>query len=381
MSSSLAGAPAFMGDGQINIGDGGLKVETSDGILKDSSILDGKIPTDGDVTNGKPVDGAASNGNAKLAASNGKIASDGPLGVTSTPKSNGHTTNGSAQHSNGSAKPKPDHKDIINRGTYGSNLAGTATFVGLRALDPLLQYQILAHGWGESLLHKLGKATIPLYIAGTPVSSMMHETGIRALDAIGLPLPRLILLAMAAGSSAKQIFWLLRTSKEELGPSAALAVSGYNSVINSLASFLLVTVSTSASLATPRVRLPGTTLTLSLPTVLGSIMYVAGMALETLPEIRRRKFKDDPANKGRICNTGLWGKARHINYGGYTLWRTGYALAAGGWTAGAVVAAWHLYTFAYSSIEIMNKYMTDKYGDQWVKYQKEVPYKLFPGIY
>ncbi|KAK0636477.1 hypothetical protein B0T17DRAFT_485335 [Bombardia bombarda] len=269
--------------------------------------------------------------------------------------------------------------DLIQRGVYKSNPAGTATFVGLRALDPLLQYQILARGWGSSLVTKLGGTTIPLYASGT--SSMMHETGVALLDSVSLPLPRLILLAMAVGSTVKQIFWLLYTSKEEFPPSAAVSVSIYNTVVNSIASLLLVTAATSAALSTPRVGSSSSGLSVSLPTAVGSVMYVVGMALETIPEIQRRNFKDDPRNKGRICNEGLWGKARHINYGGYTLWRTGYALAAGGWTAGLGMAAWSFWTFAYRSIGIMDEYMSGRYKEQWAQYKTDVPYLLFPGIY
>ncbi|KAK3687434.1 hypothetical protein B0T22DRAFT_478754 [Podospora appendiculata] len=272
-------------------------------------------------------------------------------------------------------------KDLIQRGVYKSNPLGTATFIGLRSLDPFLQYQILAHGWGSSLLTKLGLSTIPLYASGTPVATMMHETGIRLLDSLNLPLPRLILLAMATGSTLKQIFWLTCTSKEEFPPRAAATVSAYNTFVNSLASMLLISTATSAALSTPLVTIPGTSLSVSLPTAVGAAMYAVGMALETVPEIQRRRFKDAPENRGRICDAGPWGWARHINYGGYTIWRTGYAVAAGGWTAGAVVAAWHLWTFAFRSIGLMDEYMSGRYAERWAQYKKDVPWLLFPGIY
>ena len=111
------------------------------------------------------------------------------------------------------------------------------------------------------------------------------------------------------------------------------------------------------------------------------MLYIAGIGLETVSEIKRKHFKEDPHNKGQICDTGLWGKARHINYGGYTIWRTGYALAAGGWVAGAAVGAWHYWNFAYRSIDLMDEYMSGKYKEKWAKYKKDVPWKLFPGVY
>lgn len=189
---------------------------------------------------------------------------------------------------------------------------------------------------------------------------------------------------MATGSSIKQIFWLLRTSREEFTPSTAVSVSIYNTLVNSLASLLILAIPTSASLYPTRVSIPFPylgTLTLPLPMAIGTAMYISGISIETASEIHRKKFKDKPSNEGEICDTGLWAKARHVNYAGYTLWRTGYALAAGGWIAGAVVAAWHGWVFAKRSIGLMDDYMTSKYKEKWEKYKKDVPWKLVPLFY
>lgn len=270
--------------------------------------------------------------------------------------------------SSSAEKPKSfKSHDLITRGVYRSNPVGTATFIGLRALDLPLQYQILAHGWGESLVNKLGQYTIPL----TPWATSLTT----------LPLPRQILLFMATGSTLKQIYWLLFLSKEEFPASAAIPVSIYNTLVNSLNSLLLVTAATSAASLSPTLHIPGIEQTLSLPVVLGTVMYVTGILTETVSEIQRKTFKDDPKNKGKICNTGMWGWARHANYAGYTVWRSGYCLAAGGWFAAAGMAAWHAWTFYKRSIPILDDYMSDRYGEQWKKYKADVPYMLFPGIY
>ena len=110
-------------------------------------------------------------------------------------------------------------------------------------------------------------------------------------------------------------------------------------------------------------------------------MYISGMAIETLTERTRKKFKDDEKNDGKLCREGLWNKARHINYGGYTLWRAGYAMAAGGWIPALGVAAFHIWHFVSRSTVFMSEYMQSRYGEQWEKYKKEVPYLLIPGIY
>jgi protein-S-isoprenylcysteine O-methyltransferase Ste14 len=255
------------------------------------------------------------------------------------------------------------HKEFIQRGSYASNPLGTATFVGLRSLDPYLQYQILTHG--TAIVSKLGLASLPSLGASSLAS---------------LPLPSRLLLAMAAGSTVKQIFWLLYLCREEFIPRVALSVSIYNSLLNSLMSLFLVTAASSAALSTPLVRIPGTTQTVALPIALGTAMYAVGIVAETVAEVQRKRFKDDPANKGKICTTGLWSWARHANYGAYTIWRVGYALAAGSWPAAALVAAWHGWTFSMKSIPELDDYMIGRYDEQWKKYKKDVPYVLFPGI-
>lgn len=254
-------------------------------------------------------------------------------------------------------------KDFIRRGSYASNPLGTATFVGLRSLDPYLQYQILTHG--SAIVSKLGLAAVP---------------SLSASSLANLPVASRLLLAMSTGSAIKQIFWLLNLSREEFVPATAISVSIYNSLVNSIMSLLLVTTASSATLSTPLVRIPGTAQSVSLPIAVGTALYAIGITTETVAELQRKRFKDDPANKGKICTTGLWGWARHINYGAYAVWRLGYALAAGSWPAAALVGAWHGWYFVKMSIPELDGYMEGRYGGQWQKYKKDVPYTMFPGI-
>lgn len=268
--------------------------------------------------------------------------------------------------------------DLIHRGVKQPSPAGTATFVGLRALDPFLQHQLLAQGLGASFLAKLGLTTIPLSAA------VVTRTGIKLIDRLGLPLERLLLIGMSVGSATKQIFWLTYLSEEEFPTSSALAVSAYNTVCNSINSLLFLAAATSAARSTKPFTLPrpgSPDSRLALPVALGALLYVVGMVLETGSEYQRKKFKQDPAHKGKLCRTGLWSWARHINYGGYTLWRTGYALAAGGWIAGGVVALLQAGNFASSGTVSLDSYMSMKYKDQWGRYKEDVPWKLLPGVY
>lgn len=60
----------------------------------------------------------------------------------------------------------------------------------------------------------------------------------------------------------------------------------------------------------------------------GLLVWALGIALETVADVQKTRFKANPANKGRFINTGLWSRSRHPNYfGEITLW-VGVAIIA-----------------------------------------------------
>jgi protein-S-isoprenylcysteine O-methyltransferase Ste14 len=245
-----------------------------------------------------------------------------------------------------SDRPQPSKGDghIIPRGVKKSNPLGTGLFVGLRALDPLLQYGILTHSIGSTLLAKVGLQQLPL--------GLRTNTG-TVIDSLGLSPYRLILLGMATGSALKQIYWLLVTSEEEFPPSASIAVSVFNSFGNTLNSLAFTSALTSASLASNE-TFPQT------PLIVGTVLYTVGILTEAISETQRRSFKRDPKNKGKPFTGGLFSAARHINYTGYTFWRVGYAIAAGGWTLGAIIASLSIWKFTTDSVPALDKYCTER---------------------
>jgi steroid 5-alpha reductase family enzyme len=70
--------------------------------------------------------------------------------------------------------------------------------------------------------------------------------------------------------------------------------------------------------------------------LIGVTLFAAGFLFEVVADWQLARFKRDPANKGRILQTGLWSRSRHPNYFGEALlwWGIGLlAFPAGGWTA------------------------------------------------
>lgn len=264
--------------------------------------------------------------------------------------------------------PKQIPGDLIQRGLKKPSPAGTLTFIGLRFLDPILQYQLLAGGWGPALLSKVGVASA--------VSAGALTTGISSLDSLGLSLPQLVILSMATGSALKQVFWLLYLSKESFPAPAALAVAAFNTVSNSANTLLFLAAATS-SLSQP--KFPGTDIPYTV--AIGAALYALGMSLETVSEYQRKVFKDSPESSGKVMRTGLWAWARHINYGGYALWRGAYSFAASGWIGGLAVGAFQASDFINRAIPVLDTYCTERYGEQWVSFKKDVRWALLPGIY
>jgi len=66
----------------------------------------------------------------------------------------------------------------------------------------------------------------------------------------------------------------------------------------------------------------------------GVALWAFGFGFETIGDWQLARFKANPANRGRVLDSGLWRYTRHPNYfGEATLWWGFYliALAGGGW--------------------------------------------------
>jgi steroid 5-alpha reductase family enzyme len=81
---------------------------------------------------------------------------------------------------------------------------------------------------------------------------------------------------------------------------------------------------------------------------IGVAAALAGIAFESIGDAQLARFRADPANKGKVLDTGLWRYTRHPNYFGDTLtWWGLWLIAAdlGPWVALASVAGPVFLTF------------------------------------
>ena len=63
-------------------------------------------------------------------------------------------------------------------------------------------------------------------------------------------------------------------------------------------------------------------------TAIGLVVWVVGLGMEAIADAQKRRFRADPANKGRFIGRGLWSWSRHPNYFGEILLWVGVAIVA-----------------------------------------------------
>ena len=227
---------------------------------------------------------------------------------------------------------------------------GTSIFVGLRAADTVLQYSILQRGWGSQFIKALGGSVVPFAPPREP-----------ALAYFGLgPYPA-ILSTLVLGSFTKHVVWIFGISEQEMTPTAALVIGAVNVALNTLNTVFSIWTVTSAApqMATQSASIKDV-ITSSPTLMFGLGLYCTGMLTELASELDRKRFKDKPENKGKPYGGGLWSWATNINYGGFTLWRTGYAISAAGLPWGLAIGALFFYDFTSRAIPVLDGYCTDK---------------------
>ncbi|KAI5776470.1 hypothetical protein EDC01DRAFT_792082 [Geopyxis carbonaria] len=240
------------------------------------------------------------------------------------------------------ATTKPPTDPFI-RGIYRPSPLASTLFVALRTLDPLLQYTLTTTPLLLPLLSHL--------ITISPPSTSLSPRGT-------------VLLSMSALNALKQLLWLLHLSREPLSLSSALSIGAANFILGAAMSALYLTTSPS----------PATV-------AAGALLYYAGLAVETGSELQRKAFKDDPANRGRPFTGGLFAWARHVNLGAYAVARAGYAVAAGGWVAGALVGGVFAWDFVGRAVGVLDGYCEGRYGEEWRQFRRRTRWWLIPGVY
>jgi protein-S-isoprenylcysteine O-methyltransferase Ste14 len=113
----------------------------------------------------------------------------------------------------------------------------------------------------------------------------------------------------------------------------------------------------------------------------GAAVHAAAAAVELAAELQRKRFKDDPGNRGRLCTSGPWGVVRHPNFAMNVLYGAAYGFATGGLLFVGFPVAMYVGNFVTNAIPPKETYLKGKYGEQWERYKRVVRWKLCPGVY
>jgi steroid 5-alpha reductase family enzyme len=143
-------------------------------------------------------------------------------------------------------------------------------------------------------------------------------------------------------------------------------------------------LSLSVALAAHNIR-PG----LGLADFLGLVLLVGALAGEALSDWQLRRFRSDPTNRERICETGLWSLSRHPNYFFEWLCWLAYPLIAIdlsgfnplGWFALAAPLCMYWVLVHVSGIPPLEEHMLRSRGAQFRALQARTrPFVPFPKI-
>lgn len=112
----------------------------------------------------------------------------------------------------------------------------------------------------------------------------------------------------------------------------------------------------------------------------GLALFAVGLACEATGDWQLARFKADPANRGRVCERGLWRYTRHPNYfGDFLVWWGFYAIAlsSGAWwtIVAPIVMSWLL--LRVSGVTLLERTIVERRPD-YAEYIRRTN-AFFPG--
>jgi steroid 5-alpha reductase family enzyme len=115
--------------------------------------------------------------------------------------------------------------------------------------------------------------------------------------------------------------------------------------------------------------------------LIGFLVWLFGFAFEVIADNQKDRFREDPANKGKFIQTGLWAKSRHPNYFGEIMLWIGVAIIAipvlQGWQWVTMISPVFvtLLLTRVSGVPMLEKRADEKWGGEeaYEAYKKRTP--------
>lgn len=104
------------------------------------------------------------------------------------------------------------------------------------------------------------------------------------------------------------------------------------------------------------------------------VVWAVGLIFEAVADQQLKRFKDQPENKGKVCQSGLWAYSRHPNYFFEWLQWMGYYLLAlgapGGWTTIYSPMIMLLFLTRFSGVAATEAQALKTKGEAYRRYQE-----------
>ncbi|AVM01143.1 hypothetical protein C6V83_13680 [Gordonia iterans] len=108
----------------------------------------------------------------------------------------------------------------------------------------------------------------------------------------------------------------------------------------------------------------------------GVVLWAVGFGFEAIGDAQLRRFKADPANRGRIMESGVWAWTRHPNYfGDACLWWGLWLIAASAWPGVLTVlspSAMTYFLVVATGARLLEKSMSGRPG--YAEYQRRTSF-------
>lgn len=170
---------------------------------------------------------------------------------------------------------------------------------------------------------------------------------------------------MTTLGAVKAVYYLVFVSENAMPVASAIPVGLFKTFLTNVNTLLFCATGTSAAAGYVRGRIAATgsgsgdvssSLEGIIPLLTAIAIFTLGISCEAYSEIQRKNFKADPTNQGKPYTAGLFALARHVNYGGFTIWKMAYGLACAGWVFAALSGLWMVFEFERRSIPPLDKY-------------------------
>lgn len=140
--------------------------------------------------------------------------------------------------------------------------------------------------------------------------------------------------------------------------------------------WVLLTAAAALAVITSGIRVP-----LGIVGIVGIAVWAIGMLIEIVADRQKSQFRDNPENKGKFINTGLWAWSRHPNYFGEILLWTGMAIVAipvlQGWQWATLVSPIFVafLLMKVSGVPLLEEAADERWGgqDDYEKYKRTTP--------